>query len=98
MVYCVLFTVCCLLSLWGCKKKEVKVTEEKSINVRITVAEKKPLRPFVETIGTLNPYEEVIISAEVDGVLKDVRVDEGIVVSKGQVLATINDMDYIIAL
>ncbi|MEW6570914.1 MAG: efflux RND transporter periplasmic adaptor subunit [Nitrospirota bacterium] len=34
------------------------------------------------------------MSAEVDGILKSVRVDEGTVVSKGSVLATIDDTDY----
>lgn len=80
--------------LAGCKKKEVKAPVEKVINVKIQPAEEKPLRPFVEAIGTLNPYEEVIVSAEVDGILKDVRVDEGTLVSKGMVLAIIDDTDY----
>ncbi|MBI5027203.1 MAG: efflux RND transporter periplasmic adaptor subunit [Nitrospirae bacterium] len=78
----------------GCKKKEVKAPVEKVVNVQVKAAERKPLRPFVEAIGTLNPYEEVIVSAEVDGILKDVRVDEGTLVSKGTVLATIDDTDY----
>lgn len=94
MSCCLLFTVCCLLSFAGCKKKETKVTAEKVINVQVQPAEKRSLKPFVEAIGTLNPYEEVIISAEVEGILKDVKVDEGSVVSKGQVLALIDDIDY----
>ncbi|MDI6891036.1 MAG: efflux RND transporter periplasmic adaptor subunit [Thermodesulfovibrionales bacterium] len=94
VVCCILSTVYCLLFLPGCKKKEVKTPEERAVNVSVKAAEKKPLRPFVETIGTLNPYEEVIVSAEVDGGLKSVRVDEGTVVSKGMVLAAIDDTDY----
>jgi len=78
----------------GCGRKEIKAPAEKVVNVRVQAAESKPLRPFVETIGTLHPYEEVIVSAEVDGVLKDVRVYEGTVVSKGMVLASIDDTDY----
>mgnify|MGYP001086302794 CR=1 FL=1 len=78
----------------ACKKKEVKTAGERIINVQVKAAEKRSLRPFVETIGTLNPYEEVIVSAEVDGILKEVRVDEGTVVSKGEVLAAIDDTDY----
>jgi membrane fusion protein (multidrug efflux system) len=93
-IYCLLFTVCCLLILPACKKKEVKTTGERIINVQVMAAEKRSLRPFVETIGTLNPCEEVIVSAEVDGVLKEVRADEGTVVSKGAVLAAIDDTDY----
>ncbi|OPY67899.1 MAG: Multidrug resistance protein MdtA precursor [Syntrophorhabdus sp. PtaU1.Bin002] len=55
---------------------------------------RKPLRPFIESIGTLNPYEEVSISAEVEGILKTVKVDEGTVVSRGMLLAAIDDVDY----
>ncbi len=78
----------------ACKKKETKKTEERSVNVRVQSVEEKALRPFIETIGTLNPNEEVIVSAEVDGILKDVRVDEGTVVSKGMLLSVIDDTDY----
>jgi RND family efflux transporter MFP subunit len=80
--------------LHACKKSEVKAPPEKVINVQIQPAEKRSLKPFVETIGTLNPYEEVIVSAEVDGIIKDVKADEGSIVSKGQVLAAIDDTDY----
>ncbi|MBU4320119.1 MAG: efflux RND transporter periplasmic adaptor subunit, partial [Nitrospinae bacterium] len=83
-----------LLFLASCKKKEVKAPAEKVVNVRVHAAEKKSLRPFVETIGTLNPSEEVIVSAEVDGILKDIKVDEGSAVSKGTLLAVIDDIDY----
>jgi len=94
ILVCLLLSVCCLLSLTACKKKEVKTTGERAINVQVQAAEKKSLRPYVETIGTLNPFDEVIASAEVDGILKEVRVDEGSVVSRGMVLAAINDTDY----
>jgi RND family efflux transporter MFP subunit len=82
--------------LSACKKKEVKATAEKAVNVQVQPAGKRSLRPFIETIGTLNPYEEVTVSAEVDGVLKSVKVDEGTAVSKGMLLATIGDTDYIL--
>ncbi|MBI5188548.1 MAG: hypothetical protein HZA07_05700, partial [Nitrospirae bacterium] len=65
IVYCLLFTVYCLLFVVSCKKKEVKRIEERAINVQVQPVEKRALRPFIETIGTLNPYEEVIVSAEV---------------------------------
>lgn len=90
---CLLSVVCCLFPV-GCQKKEAKTPAEKAINVKVQAAGKKPLRPFVETIGSLNPYEEVVVSTEVDGILKEVRVDEGTVVSKGTVLAMVDDTDY----
>lgn len=90
----VLILIFTTLLLFGCRQKEEKTNPEKVVNVKVQPAEKKSLRPFVETIGTLNPNEEVITSAEVDGILREVRVDEGTMVSKGTVLAIINDTDY----
>ncbi len=81
-------------SLSACGKKENKVTEEKVINVKVHKAEKKTVRPYVETIGSLSPFEEVIVSAEVDGIIKDIKAEEGTVVSKGMLLATISEIDY----
>jgi RND family efflux transporter MFP subunit len=78
----------------GCKKNEAKVTEEKVMNVKVLAAEMKSFRPFVETIGTLKPNEEVIVSSEVDGIVKNLRVNEGSSVSKGMVLVEINETDY----
>lgn len=83
-----------LLILASCKKREVKAPAEKIVNVRVQDVEVKPLKPFVETIGTLNPNEEVIVSAEVDGILKEVKVDNGTAVSRGMLLSVIDDTDY----
>jgi len=93
ILYCLLLAAYCLLFSWGCNKKDAKV-EEKAYNVQLQTAEKKPLRPFIEATGTLNPNEEVFISAEVEGVLKSVKVDEGVHVSKGMLIAMIDDTDY----
>lgn len=91
---CCLLFVCLLLFLAGCRKKQTEAPAERLINVHVQAAEKRLLRPFVQSVGTLNPYEEVVISAELDGILKDLKVSEGSVVSKGQLLAVIDDTDY----
>lgn len=93
VMVCLLPAACCLLFLSGCTNKEAKV-QEKTFNVLIKTAEKRALRPFIEAVGTLNPFEEVTISAEIEGILKAVNVDEGVVVANGMLLAAINDMDY----
>ena len=82
----------------GCKKQEQKVTKEQSVNVRVRTAENRPLRPFVESIGTLNPYEMVNVSSELDGILKTIQVDEGSPVTRGQVIAEIKETDYQLAI
>lgn len=95
-----LFAICLpiLLINSGCGKKEDgKKTAERVINVITQPAEKKSLRPYVEAVGTLIPYEEVTISSEVDGRVTNVSSDEGSVVSKGALLATIDDTDYTLA-
>jgi len=89
-----LTTIILIVMAPACKKKETKKTEERSVNVRVQSVEEKALMPFVETIGTLNPNEEVIVSAEVDGILKEVKVDNGTAVSRGMLLSVIDDTDY----
>ncbi len=52
----------------------------------------------MESIGTLNPYEIVNVSSELDGILKTIHVDEGSPVTPGQVIAMIKETDYQLAL
>jgi len=75
-------------------KDEQKAEPETLINVRVQSAEKKQIRPYIETTGTLKADEEVVISSEVDGIVKTVTVEEGSAVERGTLLAEINDIDY----
>ncbi len=81
----------------GCSKKKEQLKAEKVSNVKVRRVEKKTVRPSIDTIGSLSPNEEVIISSEVDGILKDIRVDEGTPVERGTVLARVNETDYRLA-
>ena len=92
----VLFIVAAFLFfiLPACGKKENKAPEERIISVKAQVAEKRAVRPYVETTGSLNPFEEVIVSAEVDGIIRDLKVEEGTAVSKGMLLAVVSETDY----
>ena len=78
----------------GCKKQEQQVQKEVVVNVHVWTAEKRSLQPFVESVGTLKAYEEVIVSSEVDGILKSIRVQEGSPVTQGQLIAEIKETDY----
>ena len=91
-LFCLLLVGCSLIFMDGCKKKEIRM--ERTTNVSIQTAAKKQFRPFIEATGTLNPFEEVSIGAEIDGIIKTVKVDEGTAVSKGMLLATIDDIEY----
>jgi membrane fusion protein, multidrug efflux system len=81
----------------GCSKKKEQPKAEKVSNVKVWAVEKKTVRPSIDTIGSLNPNDEVIISSEVDGILKDIPVDEGTPVTKGTILARVDDTDYRLA-
>jgi len=94
VVLCVFVAVAWLFFVDGCQKKDDKASEEKTYNVIVRVSEKQPLRPFIEATGTLNPFEEVNIGAEIDGIIKSVKVDEGTAVTKGMLLAAIDDIEY----
>jgi membrane fusion protein (multidrug efflux system) len=93
-----LWGIICLLGftvlLTACGKKEAKTQEEKVFNVHVGTARTEPLRPFIEAIGSLNPNEEVTLSAEVEGSIRSIAVDEGSVVHRGMVMAALDDTDY----
>lgn len=77
-------------------KKEKKVEKEILINVRVAAAQKKTVRPYIETTGSLRADEEVMVSSEVDGIVKSIKVEEGTAVSKGSLLVEINQTDYLL--
>lgn len=81
----------------GCKKKEeTKDRAERIVNVRTVMVEKKSYRPSLEAIGTLAHLEEVVASAELDGIVKTISVEEGGLVRKGMVIAELSDRDYLL--
>jgi membrane fusion protein (multidrug efflux system) len=77
-------------------KKEKKVEKETLVNVRVLPAEKKQIRPYIETTGTLKADEEVMVSSEVDGIVKKIKVEEGSTVGVGTLLVEINQIDYLL--
>jgi len=78
----------------GCGKKDDGGPKERIFNVRAVTVEKRALRPFVEAVGTLKANEEVIVSSEIDGILKRITVTEGSKVGKGMLIAEVNETDY----
>ncbi len=74
--------------------KEKKVERERLVNVTIASAAKKQIQPYLETTGTLKPYEEVMVSSEVDGIVRKIMVEEGSRVEARTLLAVVNDIDY----
>ncbi len=92
--------ICSLVVLLsGCKdRQDGKPQVEKTINVTVSKTEKKTVRPFIEATGSLSAFEEVAVSAEIDGIVKKVSVEEGNPVGKGAQIALIDDTDYALEL
>lgn len=81
-------------SVSGCQKNEAKVVEERTVNVRAQQVQLHSVRPQLESIGTINAYEEIFVSSRIEGILNSCAVKEGAEVPKGAVLADIEDIDY----
>ena len=83
-----------MLSLCSCGSQEAKVIEERVFIVQVQPVETRSLRPFIEAIGTLKAFEQVVVSSEIEGILRTTNVEEGSFVSKGALLAAVDDRDY----
>jgi multidrug efflux pump subunit AcrA (membrane-fusion protein) len=88
-------------SLPSCGSRQAVQARQDSGPVAITAAPvtTREIQRVVEAVGTLYPYDEVIISAEVEGPVQQVNVDLGDAVSQGQVLVRISDEEqrYLVA-
>jgi membrane fusion protein, multidrug efflux system len=91
----ILMTMLLMMPLVSCKKGK-KVIKEDFVNVSVSPAVTKKVQPYIETTGTLKADEEVLVSSEVDGIVKSIKVEEGYAVSSGTLLAQINDIDYVL--
>ncbi len=80
--------------LVGCNKQAAPVQAKQDsgpLAVRMSDVKVRDITRVVETTGTLFPFEEAVISAEIGGKAEEVRFDLGDIVEKGQVLVRIND-------
>ena len=88
-----------LAALAGCDKKDsakgaTQPEEAKTANVKTALIETKSARPYVAALGSLKPYAEVTLSAEVPGVISSIGAEAGSRVAQGTALATISETDY----
>lgn len=90
-----------MLIFAGCSRQpQVQVKQDSGpVPVRVAPAVSREMRRVVESVGTLFPYEEIIISAEVEGRIEQVNVDLGDQVTPGQVMVRILDEEqrYLVA-
>jgi membrane fusion protein (multidrug efflux system) len=90
----IMITMMVILSFASCSKE--KAEPERLVNVRVWSTETRRVQPYLETTGTLKPDEEVLVTTEVDGIVRKIHVDEGTNVGVGTLLAEINDTDYVL--
>ncbi len=88
-------------ALAGCNREAPVAAKQDTgpIKVRTARVVVKELKRDVESVGSLFPYEEVIISSEIDGRVEAVNADLGDRVSQGQVLVRISEEEqkYVVA-
>jgi RND family efflux transporter MFP subunit len=76
----------------GCSKpKAVQAKQGGPIQVTVAPVVARNVQRAVEGVGTLYPFDEAVISAEIEGRVDDVKVDLGDAVTPGQVMVHISD-------
>jgi RND family efflux transporter MFP subunit len=83
----------------ACKPAEKEeVVQDKPVPVRLEKIKARDLPLVVTSTGRLEPDREVVLSAEVPGIVSNYAADVGDEVAKGQVLVKLKDVDYLLAL
>ena len=77
--------------------KEATADERQRVPVTIARVEARVVEDWRASVGQLEAQADPLVSAEVAGRLKEVLAREGDVVKAGQVLARIDDADYLLA-
>src|SRR3954463_16240211 len=91
----------CLLLSTGCTRQQPVQAKLDTgpIQVKAGTVAARDVRRVVQSIGTLYPFDETIVSAEIEGRVTDVNADLGDQVAKGQLLVKISDEEqrYLLA-
>jgi len=95
------FFVAAGFALSGCNRQQPVEAKQDTgpVEIRVATVATRQIQRMVEAVGTLFPYEEVIISAEIEGRVDQVNADLGDAVKEGQVLARISEEEqrYLVA-
>ena len=65
-----------------------------AVTVEVAEVERGPVRESVRYVGSIEAYESVTIIPKVTGILESIEVDIGDKVSKGAIIAIIDDADF----
>ena len=96
-----LLAVCAIALLAGCNRQPPVQAKQDTgpIPVRVSPVAVRDLQRVVESVGTLFPYEEVVISSEIDGRVMEVTADLGDRIEKNQILVRVSEEEqkYLLA-
>ncbi|WP_256019330.1 efflux RND transporter periplasmic adaptor subunit [Paenibacillus kribbensis] len=90
VIFILLFSSAC--SSTGLSQNEA--AEQQKQKVEAMVVKKEPLSASFNLSGTLQPYDETIVSFELSGLIRDTLLDVGDSVSKGQVMTKLDSSSY----
>lgn len=95
------FSALLAVGLAGCGRQQAVQSRRDSgpIEIRTAPVVVRQMQRIVDAVGTLFPFDEVIVSAEIEGRVDEVPVDLGDGVGQGQVLARISEEEqrYLVA-
>jgi multidrug efflux pump subunit AcrA (membrane-fusion protein) len=82
-----------VLTLSGCSRQAPVQAKQDTgpVKVRTAPVTARELQRVVESVGSLFPYEEVTISSEIEGPVREVTADLGDRVEAGQVLVRVDE-------
>ena len=88
-----------LIPLAGCGSPgDRKADKARPRPVRVMTIQSRDLPILVRSVGRLVPDREVVVSAQVTGIVMELRVDVGAEVASGAVLLRLDPTDYALAL
>src|SRR4030095_3997155 len=89
----------CVLS--GCSREQPIQAKQDGgpVQVRVAKVNSREIRRIVQSVGTLFPFDETVVSSEIDGRVTALGADLGDSVTKGQVLVRLSDEEqrYLVA-
>jgi membrane fusion protein (multidrug efflux system) len=98
-VLVIMLCITCAILNSGCKNNSSQASankqqDAKAFPVEVTQASYENVQHTLEAVGSFFPEDEVKVSAEVEGIIKKLSVDEGAIVKKGDLLLEIDDEKF----
>jgi multidrug efflux pump subunit AcrA (membrane-fusion protein) len=81
------------LLLAACGESPKSATAPKSVQVGVITARNESVAAIVEAPGTVQPCDRVVLSSQINGFVREVRVRAGDIVIAGHVLVTLDARD-----